>query len=239
MNRRKLTIVCSVLAVLATVMLGGSFALRSFLYPKPGPMPAIVSDTTEQLLTRLEAVMQQRAPEILRTLQPGLSESQMAKLETEGDFKLTADLRVLYRWRNGMKASDRKEFIPGHRWPPLEEVVAGRLALRSQHEAASITQKIAFNIFAGHRKDWVHILDDTAGDGYFYDPNRSEPSGEFFYCFVEVRHYIFFPSLRNFLKGVADCYEQGVFKLKDDGVTLDENSERAERVWRELGAVTE
>lgn len=239
MNRRKLSIVGAALALLAVVTVGGAFAMRAYLYPTPGLMPKIVSGTTERLLARLESIMQQRAPEIMRALQPGLSESQISKLEQEGGFKLSADLRAFYQWRNGMKATERKQFFPGHRWLSLEEVVAQRLALRSQAESGSIPQKIAFNIFAGHRKPWVPIFDDTAGDGYFYDAGRSGQPGEFFYCFAEIRHYIFFPSFRNFLKGVGDCYEQGVFKLKDDGATFDEDFEKAERVWRDLGAVTE
>jgi cell wall assembly regulator SMI1 len=220
--------------VLIAGVLVGRSALLSFFYPRPGKLLPVVSETTEQLLMRFQSVLEKQAPEVLRSLQPGLSEEKITELEKKGGFTLSADLHSLYRWRNGSKEY-QKNLIPGQRFLPLEEVVAERVALKEELKAVSFAQRTFYAVFAGYRKTWVHILDDGAGDGYFYDPSRSGTSGEFFYHLAEGGYYVFFPSLRNFLKGAIDCYEQEIFIVKDEGANLDEDYDRAMKVWNNLG----
>ncbi|MEW6304044.1 MAG: SMI1/KNR4 family protein [Verrucomicrobiota bacterium] len=219
------------IALLVVGLFAGRFALRSFLYPKPGQMPPVVAESTERLLEQLQSVLEKRAPAVLQSLQPGLSDKQIDELQAKGGFSLSPDLRAMYRWRNGSKS----DFIPGHRFLPLEDVVAERDALASQNKAASWGGRMFYAAFAAHREPWVHILDDGAGDGYFHDPVRGK-SGEFFYNMGEASYYVFFPSARNFLKGVIDGYEQEIFKVKDGGKDLDEDFEQAMKMWHRLGA---
>ena len=94
---------------------------------------------------------------------------------------------------------------------------------------------VAFRVFAGHRRSWLHVLDDGAGDGYFYDPERTDVQGAFFFHFAETGHYIWFPSLRNFLSGVIESYQTHAVKVATDGKSLDEDSERSEKIWSRLG----
>jgi len=234
MKRRMLITTVVVLAVLIAGVLVGRSALVSFFYPRPGKLPPVVFETTEKLLMRFQFVLEKRAPEVLRSLQSGLSDEQISELEKKGGFTLSSDLRDLYRWRNGSK-DYQKNLIPGQRFLPLEEVVAKRAALKDDIKTASLIQRVFYYVFAGYRKTWVHILDDGAGDGYFYDPGRSGTSGGFFYHLAEGGYYVFFPSLRNFLKGAIDCYEQEIFIVKDEGSNLDEDYDRAMKVWNNLG----
>jgi len=118
--------------------------------------------------------------------------------------------------------------LPGQRFVPLDEVAAERGLMRRQ-------SGLAFAVFAGHRKGWLHVFDDGAGDGYFYDPDRTDSQGAFFFHFAEVGHYTWFPSLRNFLSGVIECYETQAVKVAADGKGLDENAERTEKIWSRLG----
>jgi len=208
-------------------------ALRqAVFYPKPQGLPPVVSETIEVLLARLQATLETNAPMVARALQPGLSDAQISKLEAEGEFRLSDDLRAFYRWHNGMTTNSTIGLLPGHRFVPLEEVAAERTLMRQQSGAA-------FNLFAGHRKSWLHVLDDGAGDGYFYDPQRTDAQGAFFFHFGEVGFYVWFPSLRNFLSGVIECYQTQAFKLSADGKTLDEDSDRIEAIWRRLAKLRE
>ncbi|MGD0077121.1 MAG: SMI1/KNR4 family protein [Sedimentisphaerales bacterium] len=232
-----LIIIVIVLALLISVVLWGRFELNSFFYPTPPSMPPVVSETTEELLAQFQTVLEKRAPEVLRSLQPGLSENQIFELEKKGGFTLSADLHALYRWRNGSKGY-QKVLIPVHRFVPLEEVVANRIAVENDIKKSTFVQRAFGYIFAGHMKTWVHILDDSCGDGYFYDPDRAGSSGVFFYHSMEGMYYVFFPSLQNFLKGAIKCYEQGIFIVKDEGANLDEDYERATKVWNRLGCST-
>jgi cell wall assembly regulator SMI1 len=187
-----------------------------------------VSETTEQLLVHLQTILATNAPIVARSLQPGLSDAQISELETQGGFRLSDDLRTLYRWHNGLPANSTVGLLPGQRFLPLDEAVAERALMRQQSGAA-------FSIFAGHRKSWLHVLDDGAGDGYFYDPERSDGEGAFFFHFAEVGHYVWFPSFRNFLSGVIECYQSQAVKVAADGKSLDEDAERTEKIWSRLG----
>ena len=64
--------------------------------------------------------------------------------------------------------------------------------MRRQVTGQSIFQRIAYEVFAGHKNGWITILDDGAGDGYFYDEARRRSGGSFFYCFTEDGVYRFF-----------------------------------------------
>ena len=117
--------------------------------------------------------------------------------------------------------------LPGQRFLPLEQCVAERALVRQQSGAA-------FAVFAGHRKSWVHVLDDGAGDGYFFDPERTDAAGAFFYHMGESGYYVWFPSFRNFLSGAIDCYETRCVRLSADGKNLDEDGPGTEKIWQRL-----
>jgi len=217
--------------IVVSAILGGPAILRSLFYSKPGRLPPVVGEATEQLLTRLQGVLETNAPIIARSLNPGLPDARIAQLETEGKFRLSPDLRVLYRWHNGMITNSGSELLPGQRFIPLEEALAERNLMLQQSGAA-------FELFAGYRKGWLHVLDDGAGDGYFYDPDRKDVDGAFFYHFAEDGHYVWFPSIRNFLSGVIGCYESYAVKIAPDGKTLEEDLDHTEKIWSRLAKIS-
>lgn len=225
-----LTLVVSILVVFA---LAGPFAQRSFFYPKARGLPPVIGETTEQLLTRLQAVLETNAPTVAKSLLPGLSDARISALEVEGGFRLSDDLRAFYRWHNGMPTNSTDGLLPGQRFVPLDEIADGRALARQHVDSAS--QRVAFSVFTGHRKSWVRILDDGASDGYFYDPKRTDAEGAFFYHMAEVRYYVWFPSFRNFLAGTIECYEKRAIKLATNGVDLEEDSEKTEKIWERFG----
>jgi cell wall assembly regulator SMI1 len=234
---RILIIILIVLFLLIVVVTWGRFELKSFFYPKPLSMPPVVSETTEQLLVQFQNALEKRAPIVLQSLQPGLSENQISELEKKGGFTLSSDLHALYRWRNGAKGY-QSVLIPGQRFLPLEEAVAKHIAIEDDIKKATFAQRIVDAIFVEYTRPWIPILDDGFGDGYFYDPDRSGTSGVFFYHLMEDGYYVFFPSLRNFLKGAIECYEQEIFIVKDGGAKLDADYEREMKVWNRLGCST-
>ena len=227
--RKQLLVTLAILAgIVVTLILAAPLMQRSFFYPKPRGLPPVVSQTTDQLLVRLQTVLDTNAPIVARALQPGLSDAQIAALEAQGEFRLSDDLRALYRWHNGITTNSKVGLLAGQRFVPLDEVVAERALMRQQSGAA-------FRVFAGHRKYWLHVLDDGAGDGYFYDPDRTDAQGAFFFHFAEVGYYVWFPSLRNFLSGVIECYQTQAVKVAADGESLDVDADRAEKIWSRLG----
>jgi hypothetical protein len=54
-----------------------------------------------------------------------------------------------------------------------------------------------------------------------------------------VGYYVWFPSFRNFLAGVIECYETGAFRISEDGASLDQDFARADRIWQRLAKTSE
>lgn len=242
MNRSRKMLVVALAAmalVVIAVIIAAPSLERSFFYPKPHGLPKAVSLKTEQLLAELQAVLETNAPIVARSLQPGLSDAQILALENQGQFRLSEDLKALYRWRNGMPANSPCGLIPGQRFLPLDEFVQQRAQLSQQMASATSAQRAAFKVFAGYMKHWVQVLDDDAGDGYFYDPDRSDAEGAFFYHMAEEGYYVWFPSLNNFLSGTVECYREKIFKVAADGKGLEENSQGAQKVWDRLAKSSE
>jgi cell wall assembly regulator SMI1 len=234
---RKLLIAIPVLIVVVVVILilAAPYLQRSFFYPKPQGLPPVVDQSTEQLLASLKTVLEIKSPTVTRSLQPGLVDDQILALESQGGFRLSDDLRALYRWHNGMSTNSTDGLLPGHRFVPLDEIVSERSLMRQQVDSASSDQRAAFAVFAGHTKGWIHLFDDGAGDGYFYDPERPESDGAFFYHMAEVGYYVWFPSLRNFLSGTIECYESGAITLATNGEDLDVEYDQTEVIWQRYG----
>ncbi len=220
------------LGTMAVLFLVGPSVLRSFFYPKASALPPRVSDSTDQLLARLQTVLESNAVPVANSLQDGLSDAQILAFEMQGGFRLSDDLRATYRWHNGMSSSNSIGLLPGLRFLPLDEIVSGLASARQQ-------SGFAHKIFAGHRRGWLHILDDGAGEGYFWDPQRNDNEGAFFFYFAEANYYIWFPSVRNFLSGVIECYQSGAVKLEPDGKAFEEDAERTGNIWRRLAKSNE
>jgi len=220
-------------------MLAGPALQRSFFYPKPHDLPPVVSQSVEQLLARLQTALETNTPTVAKALRPGLTETEISTLEAQGGFRLSVNLRALYRWHNGMATNSTLGLLPGQRFLSLEQCVGERLMMGRQTDSAPSAQRAAFAVFASHRKSWVHILDDGAGDGYFYDPERTEAEAAFFYYMAEGGYYVWFPSFRNFLSGVIECYETRCVRLSADGKTLDEDGPQTEKIWQRLAKTSE
>ena len=238
---RKALLAAVVLAavIVVAILLVAPSIQRSLFYPKPRSLPPVVSQSIDQLLTRLESVLETNAPIVASTLQPGLSDAQIAALESQGGFRLSDELRALYRWHNGMATHCTVGLLAGQRFVPLDEVVRTRASVGRQVASGSAIQRAAFSAFAGHRSGWIQVLDDGAGDGYFYDPHRTDAEGAFFRHFAEAGYYLWFPSVRNFLAGVIECFESRAVKVARDGKSLDEDFDRTQAIWERFGRTIE
>jgi cell wall assembly regulator SMI1 len=211
------------------------WGMAARMYPPAPKMPAIVPETPEKLLARFEQLLREKAPRVLAALQPGLSDAQIDALQTKGKFVLPPDLRALYRWRNGTPRDSDIDVFADHRFAPLDEAVADRDTLRYQVRSQGYFARQVFGLFAGHRQGWLGLIVDLAGDGYFFDPDRPESGGSFFFCFLEDGTYIFFPSVRNFLAATVEGHNKGVFKFGTRGAETADFA-RSFKLWEDYGA---
>src|SRR5581483_8711650 len=222
------------LGVMAAVALLTAQVRESF-YPQPPALPAPVEQPVEQLLARLEEVLAAKAPAVRAALRPGLTDREIAEQEAQLGVALGDDLRALYRWHDGIAPGGPTDFIPGHRFLPLAEAVALRRELRAQEAAASPLQRVVGGALVGHREGWLPLLDDRAGDGYFYDPDRAASDGAYFYYLAEDSYYRFYPSLGNLLAGVLECWERGAYHVGEAGGFVQEAFDATPAIWRRYG----
>ena len=214
--------------------------IERFFYPLAPPMPPVVSKSTSQILSELEATLKTNAPRVLEHMQAGLSDGEIKKLELAAGIQLPADIKTLYRWHDGCQSRDPLSFspIPGHRFLPLNESLGLSSILSNQLASATASQRAVANVVAGHRKSWICLFDDGSGDGYFYDPKRKTEEGAIFYTFTQDASFVFFPSLKNLLAGTVKCYETGAYSWTNQpsGPGLDEDFDKSKAVWDEFGA---
>jgi cell wall assembly regulator SMI1 len=209
-------VVGGIVVVLVVLNLWRSVSTGSS-YPTPLSMPPVVAESMPAAIARLEAALKEHAPAVLESLQPGLTIEQIEQLETANSIKLTDELRALYQWRNGVPEGVYTNLTPLHRFASLEENLSGRRASQQQLAEASAVERIAHNTLVGYKMAWIPIFEDIAGDGYFYDPTRSVAEGAYFDSFLETGSYEFYPSLRNLLIALAECYESKAYFVEDAG----------------------
>lgn len=118
---------------------------------------------------------------------------------------------------------------------PLDEALAERDALRQQVKTSTAVQQTAYAAYAGHRDSWLGLIIDPAGDGYFFDPERTEAQGSFFFNFNETGDYTFYPAFRNHLAEVLEGYEAGVFQFGTHGAET-ADFHRAATIGQRYGA---
>lgn len=192
-----------------------SLAVRSEpITPRTEPL---VSDSAEVLLDRYEQLLSERAPKVLAALQPGLTDPEITALETKHSIKLTPDLRALYRWHNGIPRTTLLAAFPNHRFPPLDEVFAERAAVQADVKKQSALQRLTIAAFVGQRINWLPILPDNFGDGYFFDPSGTATQGKFLYSMLENPPPIYYPSFRSYLAELLEGYETGVYRFDASG----------------------
>lgn len=201
-------------------------------------MPAVVIESMPEILTRLEAVLRTNAPGVLADLRPGISGDEIVKLEAQYQVQIPNEIKSIYEWHDGsVQYTNRlSDFIPIHRFMPLEEALAERVA--TSPEKAALAQHAFYRFFAGHRDSWICLFSDGAGDGYWFDPKRKPSEGAIFSSFTEDASYTFFPSAKNLMAGITACYEEGTFHIKKDSSPpqLDEDFEQADKIWGRFGA---
>jgi cell wall assembly regulator SMI1 len=193
LTRRKALLVIVPLGCLLALGVGAGLLLYHLTqsYPHPRSMPAVTTKSAKDLLAEYGTFLQTNAPQVYTALQPGLTDSEIDSIESKYQIKLSPDLRALYRWHNGIASTGKLLLaFPDHSFIPLEDALAERASTRKQASGVEA-------LLVGHRSSWVGVILDAAGDGYFFDPDRTEAEGSFFFNFAEDGSYVFFPALRN------------------------------------------
>lgn len=233
-----------ILIAIVVVVAAGVWAekkARTFFYPLAPPMPSVVDEPMPEILAHLESVLKTNAPQILAGLRPGITSDQIAKIEQQYHLQIPDDIQAIYEWHDGASRTTNyfSDFIPGHHFMSLEEMLTEKAAEATGLAVATPSQRMAYRVLAGYRDHWYCLFDDGTSNGYFFDPTRKPAEGALFSAFVEGNDYTFFPSAKNLMAGIATCYEQGAYRIKPGGTgadRLDEDSDQSMKIWKQFGA---
>lgn len=165
--------------------------------------PVQMDKTMDELLRELEAETLRNQPEAAALLHPGISEAALTEVEAGLETPLHPEIRALYQWHDGMDGA--ADLFPGYEFIPLEEAVRERQVANEEYRLRGL------ELFMTHEKNWLAVFMDPAGDGYFYDFKTEYSSGGVFFVFREADYRINFPSLRNLLAAIIECYRQGAY----------------------------
>ncbi len=223
-----------IVGILSLYFKGGSNSLNVQMYPVPTGLPPEVATELPELLSRLEKLIEKKRPQSVQYLQEGLTGQELDDLQMKYKILLPYELREFYKWHNGSRRfSNNKympdnQFIPGKDFVPLEDALKNNLEIKKYKDKHqySFLPDLTFN------NSWIQIFDDGAGDGYYFDPQRSGDQGYVFDSFLETGYFRFYPSLKNLLMEFIECYEKDIFYMTTmDGMPYyDMHYEKAEIV---------
>ena len=242
MNLKKVKLFIIILFALSilTICLAAKYVLKAkneFFYPTIVNTAPIINNDFENILLDFETILKEKNDKAYNLLNQGLTTDDIHKLEVKYNVTIPKEIMSLYMWHDGCgnfsNGLTHGAIIPGHWFVPLEQAL--KLSQMYGQRNKSFLQEAFYECFAGHRKDWIVLLDDGCGDGYFYDSTRNSNSGYAFYHFSEISYYVFFPSLKNMFQAFTECYQKDVFKL-DSKINIDDY-ETEEIVMAKYGVI--
>jgi cell wall assembly regulator SMI1 len=201
---KKIIAILVLLGLLATWAYWRYYLHQVPLSPVDARMPPLVEPNMETILGALEFELQKNQAGIGELLLPGISEARLAEIEAGLGFPINPEVKALYRWHDGLAAG--RELFPGYEFLSLEQ------AVQTNADLAQAYAKKGLGPLMASEATWLIMFPDPAGDGYYYDYRAEYPRGGIFFNFRESGYFIYFPSLRNLLSAIIDCYRQGVYK---------------------------
>jgi hypothetical protein len=162
-------------------------------------MPPIVDESMDSLLQSLEKELEQHQPDAIASLLPGITTEELEQAEAVLGQSIHPEMQALYRWHNGL--ANNQELFPGFGFWSLNE------AIQTNNDFG---ERGVYTFLPGE-KSWLILFPDIAGDGYYYDPERIYETGGVFYNFREDGYYRYFPSIKNLLGAIVECYQSNVY----------------------------
>ena len=187
---------------------------------------ASINECVQEIAEWLERLHRPAA----KLLQAGLSSAEIARVQATLPFKLTAELRALYRASNGVQLKPRTtlnelQVIPGYYLLSLSD------AAREYRQQQGAPQ---------WRKGWFPIFANGAGD-YYLVPCAPASRGVIGFLRGEPEQPIEYASVTAMFQTFAQCFAQGAFYVKRRDFTIDDDKHRQiaiklnprVRLWRE------
>ena len=176
-------------------------------------------------LEKLESILAKADAPVLRRLQPGLKDGEIAAFFSENNIPTHPNLFSLYNWHNGLTSvyGDQRltEFSPLGGFLNLNEILALRNDFMT-YDWFEVENRHEYVPFLSGGEDHMHLLRVSSGEIYFSCPTIQ--------VFCEKR----FNSLSSLLDTTLKCYEIGMLKMHPTGgLRADRYYWKFQEYWKE------
>jgi cell wall assembly regulator SMI1 len=159
------------------------------------------STTMQHELSTLDKHLQTKRAEYYRQLNPPLTDQRIQELEKEYKIRLPANVKLLYKWKNGQ--SEYKRFVNNCAFTPLEDAL---------ENYAMLTEMIGhdFTIKNWWNENWIPLFDNGGGDYICVDIAgifTGAPGQIVDFWHDEPRRNVIAPSLEAFIAALNKYYE--------------------------------
>ena len=172
--------------------------------PMTSEMPAVIEEDMDEIMHEFETEAIKNQPSIEASLRPGINDEKLMEAETALGAPLHPEMRTFYRWHDGLAGG--LQLFPGYEFYSLEE------AIQTNEELNQAYKEKGMQFFMAHEASWLILFPDPAGDGYYYDYKQDYARGGVFFNFRESAYYLYFPSIKNLLAALTECYRQGAYQ---------------------------
>lgn len=205
--------------LIARAMIGALPSAEAMYPPSPSDLPACVSTPLPELLVKYEKLLVELGVDVQSDLQRGLTDGELDAIEVQYQFKLTEDIRQLYKWHNGTPETCGTEVFPWGRFLPIDDSLKIK-NLPNTHPDPEV-QKLHAQMLA-FRQSWIPVIEDASGNGFYFDPDRSTQSSSFFYHAHDDIPYYFYPCVGNYIQSLIDMHAQGQLIYNNQSIQVTE-----------------
>jgi histidinol-phosphate aminotransferase len=119
----------------------------------------------QELLQRLDTILRHLRPDFYQSLQPGMSEREMAEFEKKLGVVLPSDFKAFYYWRNGVKQS--MFFIDNY------ALMSSKQILECHFKRQRLAERSFSSVQNWWQTEWIPFLDNGSRDNICLDLNGS------------------------------------------------------------------
>ena len=156
-------------------------------------------------LAELDQTLKDKAPFIFAKLAAPATDEHLSQLRAALGGVRIQSLELWYQWHNGCEGLDT-HFLPLGRMLSISEALDDR---NIERDIPLIDSK---------RKSALKILDDGAGDGFFFD--IASPNPRVFYHMLEDPYPRDYGTLRQFVTFITQVHAAGLASENDNGMVV-------------------
>jgi cell wall assembly regulator SMI1 len=180
---------------------------------KKQALPSVSDVSTEELIARLDAWLQEYRPDYYAVLLPGATDEQLASVERELALALPEDVKAFYRWRNGQNSKSYDSLHWNWMFMSLERSSDDSQMLSHLKEIGEFPTALWWH------SGWFPFLDSGSGNHLCIDTQGAldgVPGEVLFFDHADAGRTVEHQSFRKWLETLVALWEAGECTFEDE-----------------------